>query len=184
MAIPLPKSAADAFSRGEHYNLDNSAILAYGLQGVASKQVQEICDRATESYAKQVLNWPNGQLAKPDIFIPASESSPENVAQCAERFVQHLNGLYPLEKGRELRTYPHAFVVICKGKLPDTVLVVIAYQENETWCLKQRSVPIDVELGLSLDSLRFGDITEEDILNKFKNDETEEVHERDQKPQT
>lgn len=171
MEIRPPKGAADTFSRGEHYNLDNSTILAYGLQRVASEQVHQICNHAKESYAKNVLNWPNGRLAKPDMFAPVSESSPENVADCAEYFVQHLNGLYPPEKGRELPIYPHAFVVIYKREPSNSVIVVVARHEDETWCLKQRSVPIDVELGMSLASLRFGDIIKEDFLNRFKNDE-------------
>lgn len=184
MSIGLPDNASEVFNRSCSFNVDNSAILAYSLAEVTSKSLNKICDRATESYARNVLNWPNGRLAKPNIFAAASQVELKDVEQCAKHFVQHLHTLYQSEPCKELPIYPFAFIVISKADLPENAIAVLAYQENEVWRLGKRLIPIETRLGLSLESLRMGDISQQDIMNEFRGTEPRIPQERADEPPT
>lgn len=174
MEIPLPENAPGAFTDGSGYVLDNSFILAYGLQGVSSDTVTEVCHRATETFAREVLKWPHGRLAKPDIFTVSVKRGVDSVEQCAQHFTRHLTDLYKTVQSRELPTYPHAFVVITEEQLPSKAVVVLANQANDAWHLEQRLLPVNVELAMQLESLRLGDITKQDILDHYKHCNTAE----------
>lgn len=165
MSVKLPDNASDILKRGSQYVIDNSPIFIYSLSGVTSSQVKAAGDRATESYARKVLNWPNGRLAKPDILTAASETSLKTVDECAEHYITHLRDLYQLEE-TALSTYPHAFVVISKDCLPDNAATILACEKDGKWSFEQVALPIEVELGMSLENLRMGDISTQDILDK------------------
>ncbi|KAJ6786217.1 hypothetical protein PWT90_05751 [Aphanocladium album] len=174
MSLTVPENAPGAFTRGSSYtNLENSSVLAYRLQGVTVDTVIQVCRRATETYAREILNWPEGRLTKPDIFSSAdAHVGAESVEQCAELFAQHLTDLYqsssPKEDKTTLSTYPYAFIVVSPAELPhNAIVVVVAYPDRETWRLEQRLLPVDVELGQCLDSLRRGDISAGAILHRY-----------------
>ncbi|KAF5982006.1 hypothetical protein FBULB1_4508 [Fusarium bulbicola] len=108
--------------KGNNHALENSIVLVYGLHDVTHQDVQQACDFATETYAKKILNWPNGRLEKPEIFkVESHDGQLRDSNDCFERFVGHCH------------------------------------------------VPIEVELGLAVESLRLGDVTETDMLDQFTN---------------
>ncbi|KAH7208582.1 hypothetical protein DER44DRAFT_838865 [Fusarium oxysporum] len=115
------------------------------------------CDIATETYAKKILNWPHGRLEKPEIFkVESHNGELKDLDDCIERFVGHLHGVFEASPPKDLPTYPHAFVVMDENCLKADATAIL-----------HCSVPIDVELGLAVESLRFGDVTETDMLDQF-----------------
>ncbi|KIL88285.1 hypothetical protein FAVG1_08364 [Fusarium avenaceum] len=161
---------ADLFEKGNHYYLDNAEVLVYGLNDAATQAVQHVCDNATESYASKILNWPIGRLEKPYIFrVDAQNGKLQNVDDCKHRFVTQLRELFQSSPPYDLPIYPHAFVVVDMEKVQsnETVTLVVLYESDGQWKIGHCPVPIQVELGLTVESLRMGDITEEDVLNQF-----------------
>lgn len=51
--------------------------------------------------------------------------------------------------------------------MPKNSILVIAYESCGIWELEYRSVPIQVDLGQFVDSLRMGDESPEDILDRY-----------------
>ena len=158
--IDLPPGAEDIFDRGQKYALENGNILAYGLTGVESSTVQETCDQATDSYAREILYWPNGRLAKPEIFSPV-QGTFEDLDSCAVHFVQYMADVFASAPPKQIPVYPHAFVVI-SGDADATA--VIAHQRQGKWLLSQKLLAVRTELGQTLDSLRMGDLNESVVL--------------------
>lgn len=58
MKIDLPPDASDLFDQGTQYAVDDGKVFGYGLKDVTTAMVQETCNQATESYAKEILKWP------------------------------------------------------------------------------------------------------------------------------
>lgn len=159
---------ADLFEKGNHYYLDNAEVLVYGLNDATTLAVQHVCDNATESYARKILNWPNGRLEKPHVFrVDAQDGRLQNVDDCKRRFVNQLRELFQSSPPYDLPIYPHAFVVVSMDKVQSdkTVTLVVLYESDGQWKIGHCPVLIQVELGLTVESLRMGDITEEDVLN-------------------
>lgn len=166
MCIDLPPGAGDLLEQGTHYAVDDGKVLAYGFNDVAAAMVQETCNQATESYAREVLQWPKGRLAKPDIFSPV-EGVFANLNDCTQHFLEYLQDIFKSSPLEQLPTYPHAFIAVSKNNLSSKVTLVLAHRSHGIWQLKSVSVPVEVELGQSVDSLRMGDETTKGILDQY-----------------
>ncbi|KAG7419683.1 hypothetical protein Forpe1208_v003432 [Fusarium oxysporum f. sp. rapae] len=170
--VDMNKRACVLFEKGNYQALENSMILAYGLHDVMTEDVQKACDMATETYAKEILNWPNGRLEKPEIFkVESPDEGLRDLDDCIERFVGHLHDVFEASPPKDLPTYPHAFVVMDENclKADATATLVLAHKPDDKWKVQHCSVPIEVELGLAVESLRLGDVTETDMLDQFTN---------------
>ncbi|QGI62795.1 hypothetical protein CEK27_006766 [Fusarium fujikuroi] len=144
----------------------------YGLREVTTEDVQKACDVASKTYAMKILNWPNGRPEKPEIFrVENRDQELKDLDNCIERFVGHLHDVFEAPPPKDLPTYPHAFVVMDKNCLGEdaTATMVLAHKPEDEWRVQHCSVPIEVELGLAVESLRLGDVTETDMLDKFTN---------------
>ncbi|KAF4418722.1 hypothetical protein FACUT_11712 [Fusarium acutatum] len=164
--------ASQLFEKGNHHALENSTVLAYGLNDVTTKDVQKACDVATETYAKKILNWPNGRLEKPDIFkVERRNEELKDLDDCIKRFIRHLHDVFEASPPKDLPVYPHAFVVMHENCLQADAkaTLVLAHKPEDEWRVQHCSMPIDLELGLAVESLRLGDITETDMLDQFTN---------------
>lgn len=170
--IELPPDASDVLDQGTQYALDDGKVFAYGLKDVTTDVVQETCNLATESYAKEILNWPNGRLAKPDIFSPV-EGTFENLGDCTKHFVRHLRNLFKSSPPKQVPIYPYAFIAVSRVEISRNLALILAYKSKShgLWQLEHRSVPVKVELGQSADSLRMGDEITEDILDRYACDD-------------
>ncbi|KAI1027798.1 hypothetical protein LB503_011896 [Fusarium chuoi] len=160
------------FEKGNHHAVENSIVLVYGLHDVTPQDVQRPCDIATETYATKILNWPNGRLEKPEIFkVEKLDQELKDLDDCIERFASHLYGVFEASPPKDLPIYPHAFVVMDENCLraDETATLVLAHKPEDEWRVQQCSVPIEVELGLAVESLRLGDVTETDVLDQFTN---------------
>ncbi|EXA33385.1 hypothetical protein FOQG_16405 [Fusarium oxysporum f. sp. raphani 54005] len=160
------------FEKGNQHAVENSIVLVYGLHYVTHQDVQRACDIATETYAKKILNWPNGRLEKPEIFKAESpDEELKDLDGCIKRFVCHLHDVFDASPPKDLPTYPHAFVVMDKNCLmaDATATLVLAHKPDDKWTVQHCSVPIEVELDLAVESLRLGDVTETDMLDQFTN---------------
>jgi hypothetical protein len=170
MHLQLPPDASDILEKGNQYALEMGEVLVYGLNDTTSDAVQQICDKATETFAKEVLNWPNGRLAKPDIFKGVtSDSQFKDLGDCLEAFLTQLRNLFQSSPPKALPIFPHAFIVVetKDPKTTDIATVVLAYKSRGNWRLEHCSIPIHVELGQQIDSLRMGDESAERILDMF-----------------
>ncbi|VZH87952.1 unnamed protein product, partial [Fusarium fujikuroi] len=160
------------FEKGNHHAVENSIVLVYGLHDVTPQDIQRACDTATETYAMKILNWPNGRPEKPEIFrVENRDQELKDLDNCIERFVGHLHDVFEAPPPKDLPTYPHAFVVMDKNCLGEdaTATMVLAHKPEDEWRVQHCSVPIEVELGLAVESLRLGDVTETDMLDQFTN---------------
>ncbi|KAL5627154.1 hypothetical protein FOBRF1_001497 [Fusarium oxysporum] len=158
------------FEKGNQHAVENSIVLVYALHDVTHQDVQRACDIATETYAKKILNWPHGRLEKPEIFkVESHNGELKDLDDGIERFVGHLHGVFEASPPKDLPTYPHAFVVMDENclKADATAILVLAHKLEYEWKVQHCSVPIDVELGLAVESLRLGDVTETDMLDQF-----------------
>ena len=123
---------------------------------------------------RKILNWPNGRLAKPDIFeVHTGDGKLKGLDDCIELFVnlirKALDSTPQAPAGNpaeELPMYPHAFIIL-DGQNDGYVTLVLACESEEGWKVEQCLVPVDFELGMTVESLRMGDITEEDVLVQF-----------------
>ncbi|KAM0343767.1 hypothetical protein ACHAPU_008194 [Fusarium lateritium] len=167
MSVDVTKDIGDIFEKGNHYYLENAHILACGLNNATTEAVQKVCDEATESYAREILN---GRFGTPDIFkVDTCDVELKDVEDCIDRFIDTLRTLFESSPPYDLPIYPHAFIIVDMERVQssETVTLVLAFKSDEEWRLGYFSVPIKAELGLTAESLRVGDVTEDDILRQF-----------------
>ncbi|KAF5981524.1 hypothetical protein FCOIX_4172 [Fusarium coicis] len=170
MAQATSQHASHLFEKGNHHALESSIVLVYALHDVPPQDVQRACEIATETFAKKILNWPNGRLDKPEIFkFESHDGQLRDSNDCFERFVSHLHDVFEASPPKDLPVYPHAFVIMDGSCLEKdaTAMLVLAYKPEDEWRVGHCSVPIEVELGLAVESLRLGDVFEGDLLNQF-----------------
>ncbi|EWG44768.1 hypothetical protein FVEG_05760 [Fusarium verticillioides 7600] len=170
MSYETSREARVVFEKGNHHALENSIILVYALHDVTPQDVQQACEIATETFAKKILNWPNGRLDKPEIFkVKSHHGQLRDSNDCFERFVNHLHDVFEASPPKDLPVYPHAFVIMDGSCLEKdaTAMLVLAYKPEDEWRVGHCHVPIEVELGLAVESLRLGDVTETDMLDQF-----------------
>ncbi|KAG5794290.1 hypothetical protein H9Q69_006642 [Fusarium xylarioides] len=170
MVQTTSEQASHLFEKGNHHALENSTVLVYGLHDVTTEDVQKACDVATETYAKKILNWPNGRLEKPKILkIESHDEQLRDSNDCFERFVGYMQDVFETSPPKDLPIYPHAFVVMDGSCLEKdaTAIVVLAHKPEDEWRVGHCHVPIEVELGLAVETLRLGDVAETDMLDQF-----------------
>lgn len=172
MAIQLPESAERLLERGEEYNYDNCKVLAYKLKDLGNGDLVHACEEATESYARHILYWPNGRLAKPDIFEPVnSDTTFEDIGACVEHFFHQLQTLLDANPPKMLPTYSGAFVAISREGLPtESTLVLLHKPHEQEWRVDCVQCPIEVELGLTVSSLTMVDETAENVIANLGNE--------------
>lgn len=126
--LSLPQDASDVFSKGNSHAVENGLMFAYGLENVTTAMVQKSCDKATESYARQILNWPQGQLDKPDIFTPVGDGAFQTLDDCTKHFVRHLRALLESSPPKAIPTYPHGYVAFSEKDMSTSATLVVAYR--------------------------------------------------------
>ncbi|KAI6851747.1 hypothetical protein KC338_g8939 [Hortaea werneckii] len=167
--LRLTRGTQDILEQCSYYVLDDSEIFVFACSG-EEKQVRNKCTDAEESYARQVLGWPKGRLAKPSIFRE-STTRPGNVQACLTQFVHHIGQLFERkthEDSNQLEVYPFAFVVFDHDDPSSQVTVMVALKgEDDQWSLESCRIPLEVQLGQELDSLRMGDISTQDLVSSY-----------------
>lgn len=169
MHDPLPsRSAVDFFQRCGDYAVDDGIVLVYHLADIHANDALKRCAHAEESYARKVLNWPKGRLAKPTIFDQTTTIS-ENLEICAAHFIHRLGQLLEQaspDRQKTLPVYPFAFIFVDQEPPGEkvTVVLAVANEQSGDWRLYPCRIPIEVELGSQLDSLRMCDVTAQDLV--------------------
>ena len=167
MSLPLPPNASSLFQQGNDYHVDNGKVLAYGLRSVSQSLVNDVCEDMTNSYAKEILNWPKGRIDKPEVFFVVEDGPFDSLSKCAEHFVEQLRTLLETTSPEEdLSLYPHAFIAIAQRQGSQFAVLFVAHCPEDDWLLEYREIPIQVEMGLIVTSLTMGDITEADMLEQ------------------
>lgn len=144
-----------------------SPVSACGLDDVTSHEVKEICDRATESHAKSILSWPHGGLGKPEIFNPVDEGSFDSLEACTDHFLEPVRELVESTAARAFSMHALAFVAVSRHELPEEITLVVADDSDGDWRMGRCSVPVEVEVGLSIENLGLGDAEGADVLGLF-----------------
>ncbi|GAB1739784.1 hypothetical protein NU219Hw_g4721t1 [Hortaea werneckii] len=167
--LRLTRGTQDILEQCGYYVLDDSEIFVFSCSG-EEKQVRNKCTDAEESYARQVLGWPKGRLAKPSIFRE-STTRPGNIQACVTKFVHHIGQLLERkahDDSNQLEVYPFAFVVFDHDDPSSQVTVMVALKgEDDQWSLESCRIPLEVQLGQELDSLRMGDISTQDLVSSY-----------------
>jgi hypothetical protein len=166
----VPAEACRFLDQGGEYNFDNCKVLAYRLQGVDDKQLRQVCEAATDSYAREILKWPNGRLAKPEIFKVDGQAACKDISDCVQRFLDCLQTLLKSQPPRMLPIYYKAFIAASKDDPPGrTTLVLFHKPQGEEWRADYVGCPVRAELGLTVTSLTMGDEAVEDVLERLGN---------------
>ncbi|PNP82115.1 hypothetical protein FNYG_04304 [Fusarium nygamai] len=134
MAQKTSQHASHLFEKGAHHALENSTVLTYGLHDVTTSDVQKACDIATETFAKKILNWPNGRLEKPEIFkVESRDEQLRDSNDCFELFIGHLHDAFEASPPKDLPTYPHALIIMDGSCLEKdaTATLVLAYKPED-----------------------------------------------------
>lgn len=171
MDIQLPADAGRLLNQAAtRHNFDSCKVLAYKLESQEENDVQQVCDGATDSYARKVLYWPNGRLAKPEIFEIVDSQTPfEDISACVQHFVHHLRTLLESNPPYMLPTYSEAFIATSKNVLPGrTTLVLLHKPDGQEWRVDCVKCPIEVELGLTVTSLTIVDETAANVLERLR----------------
>jgi hypothetical protein len=167
--LRLTRGTQDVFKQCGYYVLDDSEIFVFSHNG-EEKQVRNKCTDAEESYARQVLGWPKGRLSKPSIFRE-STTRPGDIQACVTQFIHHIGQLLERkahEDSKQLEVYPFAFVVFDHDDPSGQVTVMVALKgEDDQWSLDSCRIPLEVQLGQELDSLRMGDISTQDLVSAY-----------------
>lgn len=167
--LDLPHGVEDTLKQSRNYVLDDSEIFVYCLKG-EEKDVQTKCADAEESYARQVLGWPKGRLAKPSIFRKPV-TIPGDLGACVKHFIHQISRLLARKSNGDagkLEVYPLAFVVFNQDDPADRVTVIVALDsEDDHWSFDSCTIPLKVLLGEELDSLRMGDISTRDLVPSY-----------------
>ncbi|KAJ5156107.1 hypothetical protein N7492_008910 [Penicillium capsulatum] len=165
--LTLSQEACDVFSRGRKHSNCNGIVLAYGLENVTTAMVQKLCDEATESYAKEVLNWTGDESDKPKTFTPVNDGPFQTLNECTEHLVRHLQGSFEPSPPRSLPTYSHGYVAFSRKNQSTIATLVLPYWARGPWRISHRPIPIHTELGMTVESLRMGDAFERDVLVQY-----------------
>lgn len=174
MPIELPSNASGVLERGIHRVNESALVLAYGLKDVSSTTIQETCDRATETYARSILHWPEGRLAKPDVFKPVEKTGFTSIEECASHYIQYIDSV--LESSpQDMPEYPEGFIVLSEDQLPDKAALVLAYQLGEDWFMDYRLIPIDVKLAMEVCSVRMVEKETIEVLDEYRADGEESL---------
>ncbi|KAI7337401.1 hypothetical protein KC315_g2329 [Hortaea werneckii] len=98
-----------------------------------------------------------------------STTRPGNVQACVTQFVHHIGQLLERkahEDSNQLEVYPFAFVVFDHDDPSSQVTVMVALKgEDDQLSLESCGIPLEVQLGQELDSLRMGDISTQDLVS-------------------
>lgn len=150
--------------RGQNSYLDDSLIRVYFLQPVTSIEAASICQRAYDTYARDILGCPGSSIEAPNLFnIHAAERNTfHSLLECWKDFTTFLQSTYkdqnhpasPIE-------YPLGFIVLTA---PDSqrATLVCCFKENEEWSVGSCLIPIDAELGMQAQALK---CSEDEFVN-------------------
>jgi len=161
----------DIFNNCGYHVVDDGTVMVYHKAEIEADDILRRCAHAEDSYARKVLNWPSGRLAKPTIFAKTTAIS-ESLEACAAHFMDRLSRLLErasLDQDRILPEYPFAFVFVDQECPLDqvTVVLAVANEESGDWRLCPCRIPIEAELGSQLDSLRMSDVTGQDLAELY-----------------
>ncbi|KAF4956878.1 hypothetical protein FGADI_3481 [Fusarium gaditjirri] len=112
----------------------NAALGALKDIDMNKRDIQQACDIATETYAKKILNWPNGRLEKPEIFKFESSGEMRDLGGCMQRFVSH-HDEFEASPPNDLPTNPHALVVMDENclKADETATMALVHKPDNKW---------------------------------------------------
>jgi hypothetical protein len=170
--LPSPSTANTLFRKSGDYVLEDGLVQVYHPSETSANDVLEKCAQAEESYARKVLGWPRSRLAKPTVFDKNITTVSGNLQTCAALFVRRIGELLERassDRQKVLPVYPFAFVFVDGEHPSEKVTVALAVEDEETrnWMLWPCRIPVEVELGSQMDSLRMCDITTQDLVTVY-----------------
>ncbi|KAF5633118.1 uncharacterized protein FTJAE_7297 [Fusarium tjaetaba] len=99
--------ASSLFEKGNHHALENSIVLVYGLHDVTSQDFHRACEIAAETFAKKIMNWPNGRSEKPETFKVESHGRKlRDSNDCFGQFIDRLRDVFETSPPKDLPVYP------------------------------------------------------------------------------
>lgn len=154
--------------RGQSSYLDDSLMRVYFLEPVTSVEAASTCKRAHDTYAREVLGCPDSGIEPPDLFkIHDTERKTfHNVEECWKDFMIFLQSTY---SDREYPESPLEFplgVIVLTAPDSERATLVCCFEENGLWNVGSCLIPIDAELGMHAQTLKYS----EDDFAKFARD--------------
>lgn len=172
MYQPLAPPIEQYLERGYNSYLDDSLIRVYFLQLVTPVEAASTCQRAHDTYARDILGCPGSGIEAPDLFkiYNAERKSFLSVEECWEDFKIFLQSTYSDQNCLESPIeFPLGFIVLTA---PDSqkATLVCCFKEDEQWNVGSCLIPIDAELGMQAQALKYTEDEFANLARHYEND--------------
>lgn len=159
MYPPLTPPVEQYLERGQNSYLDNSLIRVYFLQPLTSIEAASTCQRAHDTYARDILGCPGSGIEPPGLFkiYGAERNTFHNLEECWKDFMLFLQSTYSDQNYPESSIeFPLAFIVLTAPENQRATLVC-CFKKNEQWSVGSCLIPIDAELGMQAQALIYSE---------------------------
>jgi hypothetical protein len=115
MYQPLAPPIEQYLDRGQNSYLDDSLIRVYLLQPVTLVEAASTCQRAYDTYARDILGCPGSEIEPPDLFkiYEAERNTFHRLEECWEDFKIFLQSTYSDQNYPECPIeFPLGFIVL------------------------------------------------------------------------
>jgi hypothetical protein len=169
---PLAPPIEQYLDRGQNSYLDDSLIRVYHLQPVTSVEAASTCQRAHDTYARDILGCPGSGIEPPDLFkiYEAERNTFHSLEDCWEDFKIFLQSTYSDQTYPENPIeFPLGFIVLTA---PDSqrATLVCCFKEDEQWNIGSCLIPIDAELGMQAQALKYSEDDFADFARQYENE--------------
>ncbi|KAG9850072.1 hypothetical protein KCU98_g4045, partial [Aureobasidium melanogenum] len=172
MYEPLGPPIEQYLERGQNSHLDDSLIRVYLLQPITSVEAVSTCQRARDTYARDVLGCPGSGIEPPDLFkiYDAERNTFHGLEECWKDFMIFLQSTYSDQNYPESPIeFPLGFIALTA---PDSqrATLVCCFEENEQWHIGSCLIPVDTELGMQAQALKYSEDDFANFARHYEND--------------
>ncbi|KAG9588907.1 hypothetical protein KCU77_g6563, partial [Aureobasidium melanogenum] len=172
MYQPLAPPIEQYLERGYNSYLGDSLIRVYLLQPVTSVEAISTCQRARDTYARDILGCPGSEIEPPDLFkiYDAERDTFHSLEECWKDFMIFLQSTYSDQNYPESPVeFPLGFIVLTAPNSQRATLVC-CFKENEQWNIGSCLTPVDIELGMQAQALKCSEDDFANFARHYEND--------------
>lgn len=172
MYQPLAPAIGRYLERAQDSYLDDSFLRVYLLQPVTLAEAASTCQRAHDTYARDILGYPVSEIEPLELFkiYDAERNTFHSLEECWENFMIFLQSTYSDESyPQSAIEFPLGFIVFTAPNSQKATLVC-CFKENEQWNIGSCLIPIDKELGMQAQALKYTEDDFADFARHYEND--------------
>ncbi|KAK6004808.1 hypothetical protein QM012_008670 [Aureobasidium pullulans] len=172
MYQPVEPPIERYLERGQDSHFDDSLIRVYFLNPVTSVEAASTCQRAHDTYARDILGCPSSEIEAPDLFkiYDSERNTFHSLAECWKDFMIFLQSTYSDQNFPKSPTeFPLGFVVLTASDSQRATLVC-CFKEDEDWHVGSCLIPIDAELGMQAQAMKYSEDEFPNFARQYDND--------------